>query len=161
MRIYLSQKPVIHTEHTIQRLLVFHFYSGCDYLIPNIHYRLGEADLLIVRRSGYVEEFEVKITTSDFRADTKKHMKHQAFAHCFKMKSAYEMIPNKFSYVVGPDVDYDFKIPSYYGLYVANRGLRCIRPASFIHKTKYDWNKKIARSCCFRLLKALKLSSYD
>ena len=157
MGIWLSQKPVVYTEHTIQQLLVLYFYSGCKYLVPNIRYRLGEADLLIVRRSGYVEEFEIKITTSDFRADTKKYMKHQAFAHCFKMKSAYEIIPNKFSYVVGPDVNYDFKIPSYYGLYVANRGLRCIRRPSFIHKTKYDWSKKIAGSTSFRLLNALKL----
>ena len=161
MGIWLEQKPVVHTEQTIQRMLVFRYYSGCEYLIPNLHYRLGEADLLIIRRSGYTEEFEIKITTSDFRADAKKHMKHQAFAHCFKMKSAYAMIPNKFSYVVGPNVNYDFKIPSYYGLYVADRGLKCIRPASFVHKTKYDWSKKIAGSCSFRLLRAYKLTPYE
>lgn len=159
MSFILAQKPVVHTEHTIQRLLVHYYYSGCKYLVPNIRYSLGEADLLIIRRSGYVEEFEIKITTSDFRADSKKYMKHNSFVHCFKMQSAYRMMPNKFSYVVGPTVNYsDFEIPSYYGLYVANRGLRCIKPPTFIHKTKFDWTKKIAGSCSFKLLRFLKLS---
>lgn len=160
MGIWVEHKPVVHTEHTIQRLLVHHYYSGCKYLIPNLHYQLGEADLLIVRRSGYTEEFEIKTSTSDFRADVKKYMKHNAFLHCFKMQSAYRRLPNKFSYVIGPDVKHsDIEIPSYYGLYIANRGLRCIKAPSFIHKTKFDWTDRIATSCSFRLLKTLKLST--
>ncbi len=162
MAILRNQEPVIHTEHTIQRLLVFRFHSGCNYLVPNIYYRLGEADLLIVRRSGYVEEFEIKITTSDLQADVKKQMKHAVLAQCLKMNLTRTMIPNKFSYVIGPKVDYsDFKLPEHAGLYIANRGLHCIKVPPFIHKTKFDWTKKIASSCSFKLLKTLKLSCYE
>ncbi|MCK5611374.1 hypothetical protein KAR91_56410 [Candidatus Pacearchaeota archaeon] len=160
MNIWQQQKSVIHSEQTIQRLLVHRFYSNCKYLVPNIHYQLGEADLLIVRRSGYAEEFEIKISTSDLRADLKKQRKHQQMALRFKSENLYRyMIPNKFSYVVTERVKYeDFNLPPYARLYVAHRGLRCIKAPEFIHKKKYKWDRKIATSCSFRLLKAYNLT---
>ena len=161
MGIWLEHKPVVHTEHTIQRLLVHRYYSGCKYLIPNLYYQLGEADLLIIRRSEYSEEFEIKITTSDLRADLRKVRKHQYLLMRFNSNHARQyMVPNKLSYVLSKDVKYeDFNFPPYAGIYIANRGLRCIRDPKFIHKEKYKWDIRIATSCSFRLLKALKLST--
>lgn len=118
--------------------------------------------MLLVRRSGYVEEFEIKITTSDLHADAQKEKKHVCLAQYFKQQSANGMIPNKFSYVLGPNVNYsDFEFPAYSGLYVVKNGLSCIKSPEFIHKIKYDWQGKIAKSCSFKLLRVLKLSVYD
>ena len=161
MAIIRNQEPVVHTEHTIQRLLVHRYYSMCKYLVPNIHYQLGEADLLIVRRSGYVEEFEIKTSTADLKADVRKIRKHNQFQLRFEGNHTKKyMIPNKISYVISPNVNYStFEFPVYAGLYIADRGLRCIKSPDFVHKIKYDWSKKVAGSCSFRLLKVLKLST--
>lgn len=159
MGIWFEQKQVIHTEQSIQRLLVQQFLSGCRYVVPNIHYQLGEADLLIVRRSGYAEEFEIKTSTSDLRADARKQRKHQQFHLRFSNQNTRKhMMPNKFSYVLGDKVRYeDFAFPPYAGLYIARNGLRCLKSPEFVHKKKYRWECKIATSCSFRLLRAYKL----
>jgi len=162
IRRHREPEPIVHTEQIIQRLLVHHYYSACKYLVPNIHYQLGEADLLIVRRSGYAEEFEIKTNTADLKADLRKVRKHAQFQSRFNNTHTTKYaIPNKISYVIGPDVNYStFEFPDYAGLCIANRGLEWIIIPKFVHKVKYDWSKKIASSCSFRLLKALELSTY-
>ena len=161
MGIWLNQKSIIHTEQTIQRLLVLQFYSNCKYIVPNIHCILGEADLLIVRRSGYAEEFEIKTSTSDLRADLKKQRKHQQMLlRANNQNTRRYMMPNKFSYVLSDKVNYkDFAFPPYAGIYIARSGLRCLKIPEFIHKKKYKWERKIAASCSFRLLKAYDLTT--
>ena len=69
-------KPIVHTEYSIQKLLIHRFMNGACYLVPNLYYRLGEMDLFLLRRSGYAEEFEIKLSTSDLKADAKKLGKH-------------------------------------------------------------------------------------
>jgi hypothetical protein len=110
---------------------------------------LGEMDVFCLRRSGYAEEFEIKISTSDLKADAKKVRKHMAYTD-----ADTNIIPNKFSYVLGPDVKYDLtKMPERYGVYVVDgRYMRCMRSPKFLHKHKYNWDEKVAKSCSWRLL---------
>jgi len=121
---------------------------------------LGEMDMFLLRRSGYAEEFEIKVSTSDLRADFKKVCKHRW------MKDSYEgqdtklyLTPNRFSYVVSDAVKLEgITFPEYAGLYcVKNDRLICLQSPKLIHKRKLQWYKKVAGSCCHRLLRAYKL----
>lgn len=153
-----------HTEFSIQKILIRHFMSGAKYMVPNMYYTLGEMDMFLLRRSGYAEEFEIKISTSDLRADFKKRRKHQWFANynrAFVFVSPKIMIPNRFSYVLSDAVDISgIEFPEYAGLYAVHprtSQLICLTAPKTMHRHKYNWHERVAGSCCHRLLKAYKL----
>lgn len=163
-RLFKKIEPIEHTEYSIQRLLVRKYLNQAKYMMPNIVYASGhvEADMLLVRRgSGYAEEFEIKLTTSDFKADAKKIFKHKYYADIFKKTPTQRKFwfPNRFSYVIGPNVDQTkIEIPEYAGLYKAeNNRLVCIKSPPLIHNYKNNWDSKIAKSACFRYLSLAKL----
>lgn len=132
-------------------------------MVPNMYYRLGEMDIFLLRRSGYAEEFEIKITTSDYRADIKKYRKHGELARVYCSGRAHPKfkIPNRFSYVISDAVSISgIELPVYAGLYAVHPitdRLICIAPPKTMHKHKYDWHEKVADSCSHRLLRAYKL----
>ncbi len=56
-----------------------HFGWRQNIIIPNVHWGWGlryEADMVIVRPSGYAIEIEIKLTASDIKADQKKRHQH-------------------------------------------------------------------------------------
>ena len=76
-------------EFTIQNALYHHALSKQhDFIIPNIYLGLLESDLISVTKAGYINEYEIKITRSDFKADFKKS-KHLRFKHRNKTACAY------------------------------------------------------------------------
>lgn len=74
------------TEYEIQNELFRHLRcSQYKMIVPNIDCITGfEADLLCVTRAGYAEEYEIKLTLSDFRADLKKRAKHASLSGAVK-----------------------------------------------------------------------------
>ena len=155
MGIYKSKPAVVETEYSIQRKLVKKYHKQVKYMVHNMCYALGEMDMFMLRRSGYAEEFEIKISTSDFRHDSNKVRKFRCLTNTFKGKPEYKYImPNKFSYVVGPLVKYEgIEIPEFAGLFTVNQfGLTCIKNPKFIYRTKYNWDSKVAASCAHRLM---------
>lgn len=164
MGIHLKQNKngAVHTEFSIQKLLVQQFMSGAKYMVPNMCYNLGEMDMFLLRRSGYAEEFEIKCSTSDLRADFRKKKKHSWLLYNYntgglaKFKS-----PNRFSYVLGDAVDMsNIVFPEYAGLYVVHphtSRLVCLTAPKLMHRHKYNWHEKVAGSCSHRLLRAYKL----
>lgn len=154
-----------HTEYSIQKLLVRNFMSGAKYMVPNMYYDLGEMDMFLLRRSGYAEEFEIKISTSDLRADSKKRSKHSWLAHayCTGEAAAEHKAPNRFSYVISNAVDMsNIVLPEYAGLYAVHpttSRLVCLTSPKTMHRHKYNWCEKVAGSCSHRLLRAYKLRS--
>jgi len=167
MGIYLKQNKngAEHTEFSIQKILVQNFMSGAAYMVPNMYYDLGEMDMFLLRRSGYAEEFEIKISTSDLRADHKKQAKHSWLNHTYNTgeAAAKHKVPNRFSYVISDVVDTsNIVLPEYAGLYVVHNDhyLRCLTRPKTMHRHKYNWCEKVAGSCCHRLLRAYKLRNY-
>ena len=72
-----SIKKVVCTELTvkdIQALLAEYFGIRNNIIVPNVSWGLldYEADLLIMNKTGYVTEIEIKRSWSDFLADFKK-----------------------------------------------------------------------------------------
>jgi hypothetical protein len=162
IRLKQNKNSAAQTEFSIQKILVRHYMSGAKYMVPNMYYGLGEMDMFLLRRSGYVEEFEIKCSTSDLRADFKKR-KHSHFAQVYCTGKPLKcQIPNRFSYVLGQNVSWvkDW-FPEYAGLYVVhNYYLQCLITPKLMHKQKYNWHEKVAGSCSHRLLKTLKLRNY-
>jgi hypothetical protein len=54
-------------------------YTDFELAVPNVSYGLlnHEADLIIMNKSGYLTEFEIKRSWSDFLADFKKKHTHE------------------------------------------------------------------------------------
>lgn len=146
----------VETEYSIQRRLVKKYANQAVYMVHNMCYQLGEMDMFLLRRTGYSEEFEIKISTADLNHDKKKVRKFNTLQNAFTGKPDYRfMMPNKFSYVLGPHVNYGkFEFPEYAGIYAINEyGLICVRNPKFVYKTKYNWDSKVAASCAHRLMR--------
>lgn len=109
-----------------------------------------EYDVLSLNKGGYITEFEVKISRSDFLADKKKRK--------FKYyeSKVEKLMPNRFYYVcpvylISPD-----EIPKYAGLiyYYENGMLEVVKKAPLIHRLKHNRQKiesKIIRLKCERM----------
>jgi len=75
------------------RVATFFGYRECI-VVPNISWgiNLHECDLLVVRKSGYGIEIEIKVSKSDLKADAKKG--HQHFDRLDRLSELYFAIPD-------------------------------------------------------------------
>ena len=158
MGIYKEKPQVVETEFSMQRRLITRYQNQAKYMVHNICYNLGEMDMFLLRRTGYAEEFEIKVTTSDLRADSKKIRKFNRLTNIFESgigRFQKLCLPNKFSYVLGPEVEWQgIELPEYAGIYTVSwSGLNCVRNPKFIHKVKQNWDGKVAASCSHRLMR--------
>ena len=159
-----------HNEKSIQKNLEKRFDSG------NIKYTVGnlylfkenwETDFLVVQKSGYCYEIEIKTSRSDFFNDFKKENKHLILNEGVYMKKKYryhtdpetrkriseqyydrtewKFRPNKFYYCVPEGLIKVGEVPDYAGLmYVNSYGIvTTIKEAKFLHKEKLDLIKKL------------------
>lgn len=107
---------------------------------------LSEADVLVVSKTHYLSEFEIKTSLSDFKADFKKAIKHKRLQGEEHKKYNREWVlkyvgttgvPNYFSYVCIKDLIDVSLIPKYAGLYyVDGETLVCIKKPPRIHNLK-------------------------
>jgi len=159
-----------HNEKSIQKNLEKRFDSG------NIKYTVGnlylfkenwETDFLVVQKSGYCYEIEIKTSRSDFFNDFKKENKHLILNEGVYMKKKYryhtdpetkkrtseqyydrtewKFRPNKFYSCVPEGLIKAEEVPDYAGLmYVNSYGIvTTIKEAKFLHKEKLDLIKKL------------------
>lgn len=112
----------------------------------------SEFDVLSVSKSGFVYEFEVKISRSDFKADAKK----RKFAKYAAPHVYASIIPNYFSYVCPKDLISESEIPIYAGLYYhcdtpieeyPSGVLIEIRKPKLIHKQMHNKNEIFEKVC--------------
>ena len=159
-----SEMQIAFYSHTFQRY---------EILAPNIYVgNNGEMDLLGLRRSGYIDEIEIKISRSDFLADFKKttHVKseYKCIINERHQYSGYRRVTkhsaikngetscNYYYFLLPVELSEKCEIPEYAGLYVCYTdnagGLRVEekKRAPLIHrrkisdKTKYDIGRKMA-----------------
>jgi hypothetical protein len=67
------------TACDIEIAVAAHFNARMHLIVPNVSWGLGlrhEADMLIVSKSGYCDEIEIKVTASDIKADLGKRYDH-------------------------------------------------------------------------------------
>lgn len=131
-----------YTEKTIQRMIRSKFHNSSKYIIENLYFFAStwESDVFILKNNGYIIEIEIKISVSDFKADSKKTIKHETLVN-----GIYK--PNKFFYCIPESLVDKIDIPDYAGLIVVspNKGILTIKEAPFLHKTKLDVDSKIAQ----------------
>jgi len=93
-----------------------------------------EGDLISMTKSGYLWEYEVKVSMNDFYADAKKIDKHYAYKLGREKNS-----PNYFSYVCPDKLIPVNKIPEYAGLfYMIENEIKEIKSPKLLHKLKHD-----------------------
>jgi hypothetical protein len=124
-----------------------------------------EMDLFGLRKSGYLDEIEIKLSVSDFKNDFKKiihikeggrykkHLKHTALPNGL-------VFCNRFSFLLPHTIVNDCEIPKYAGLYVrdAYGHIREVKKAPLLHKRKIEeWLKfSLAQKMQFRYWKLKK-----
>lgn len=104
------------TEKHLQ--LAFHSitFGRYELIMPNIHMLHNEMDIIGVRKSGFVDEIEIKLSKSDFLADFKKSKGHSGSKH-YHIKNGTHFC-NYFSFLLPEHLVEECKIPFYSGLYV-------------------------------------------
>jgi hypothetical protein len=140
-----------------------------DIIAPNIYidWSSCEMDLFCLRKSGFVDEIEIKLSRADFLADFKKTVSVKDeernewgyFGHHDEMKHDRlrdgKETCNRFSFLMPESIADKCEIPEYAGLYVLNKSGRWIseiKSAPLLHRGKLSDEKKyqIGRKMAFR-----------
>ena len=149
------------SEGTIAKTL-WRKYGIGQLAAANIYYWAFESDLLILRKSGYAVEYEIKLSIADWKAGLKKTkriglgLQNTQTRHEFLTSGKGA---NMFYYVAPEEVLKRVEIPDWAGVIVAreNRSANfCItgirKNARFLHKKKQPpgLEKKILTSCYYK-----------
>ena len=158
------------SDYMIYKLMKF--IGANDVLMPNFYYKDYEMDLFRLQRNGYIIEYEIKISRSDYFNDFKKGAKDwsawkpgiKEIPRLNKHKLIEDgKIANKFFFVVPDNLIKIEEVPRYAGLiYFKSYGHETVKPAPFLHKNKFNdqewkdlalkvyWRHAITRSKLFK-----------
>lgn len=138
--------------------LAFHSstFGRYELIMPNVHILHNEMDIIGVRKSGFVDEVEIKLSKSDFMADFKKTRGHQGNKHSAIQRG--KLLCNYFSYLLPEELVDKCKIPNYAGLYVfkywnGEKGfVHEVKKPPRLHSRKISDDRKyeIAKKAVFR-----------
>lgn len=134
------------TANIIQKHLIDYCKRGFyDIVIPNFFYGLYECDLFQVSKSGYITEYEIKISRSDFFNDFKKNggAKHKAF----DSPEFCHLRANRFVYVVPEGLVSVDEVPAYAGLLYykpQSERFEYKKSGKLVHKTVFKDFQSIA-----------------
>lgn len=73
------------TAKDVEICVAQHFGYHRNFIVPNISWGMGllyEADVVVLRPSGYAVEVEIKVSASDIKADLKKKYQHDSNLFC-------------------------------------------------------------------------------
>jgi hypothetical protein len=113
------------TSEQMEVSLAGYFNFRRNFIVPNISWGLGlhECDLLVVTKSGYATEVEIKISVSDMKADFAKRHHH----YSSKIKNLYFAVPKALAEKILP------MLPGRAGLLTVdperNYRVDCVKPA--------------------------------
>lgn len=108
----MSQMELIPAPLTCKQIqqVLFKAYCKGSIVVPNCCALTHEADVLVLRKTGYVAEFEVKVSRSDFKADFKKVDKHRF------LSGGHPWCANEFYYACEDGLIKPEEVPVYAGL---------------------------------------------
>lgn len=140
-----------------------------DYVLPNFYVGKYEMDIFRVTGSGYIQEYEIKTSRSDFRNDFNKehyNLKKSAISgkyerlytkkHDFIKSKNYPA--NKFYFVVPKNLISIEEVPDYCGLIYYNGGwFEEVKQAKMLHSRKISKSieKDITTRCYMRYMQLL------
>lgn len=141
-----NKEEIKYSEESIQRALRHSFLSPSSvrYLTENLNVFEWESDVLKFTKSGYVYEFEIKISRADFKNDFKNKKKKHTLLE--DKNSENSKRPNYFYYVVPKDMIDVEDVPDYAGLlYVFPHSFGTfsfieVKKEPSLHKNKFDFD---------------------
>ena len=142
------------TAKEINNRLVKYLTNGTDIVMPNYYYNGYEMDVFRVMNSGYVIEYEVKISRGDFFQDFKKGTQYGMPKHD-EVKNGNKC--NRFMFVTTKGLIEKHEIPEYCGLMEYHGyDFAVIKNAPLIHNHKIQQErfKDIARRASVREFEA-------
>lgn len=113
-----------------------------EVLIPNAFVSAyHEADLLGLRRSGFIDEFEIKLSKRDFLADRNKTLEFDNQGQRFKLAEMEKgnLLVNHFWYVLPMGVVHSDDIPSFAGIIEISDKVKIVRHPKRLHSRKADY----------------------
>lgn len=143
----LQKKPIEQTEFSyISELGLLDEHSKrFEVMIPNFFITsYHEADLLGVRRSGFIDEFEIKLSKRDFAADRRKTLSLGNSGDNYKLNELEKgnTIINHFWYVVPEGMINREEIPSFAGLIEIGTKVRIISHPKRLHSRKLSFEER-------------------
>lgn len=107
-----------------------------DILLPNFYYKIFEMDIFRLLSSGYICEYEVKVSRSDFFADFNKKFRKELKHDRLKKGNG----PNRFFFVVPENLINTEEVPKHCGLifFTKRSTFHIVKNAPLLHRLKYD-----------------------
>jgi hypothetical protein len=139
-----------YTENELQRAFVISYMWNSqryNFVAPNCYLAwsdFSEFDLLCIRRSGFVDEVEIKRSVSDFRADFKKTSRGHLNKH--KQLAAGNTPANYFWFLMTEELadKVEHEIPDHCGIYIKKNGyVRERKKAPRLHSNKISDKTRI------------------
>lgn len=139
--------------------------NGYQIVLPNFYLGRYEMDVFKRLKSGYINEYEIKTSRSDFLKDFKKYhsvKKGEYPNHEYKKVYKHDLIQsgdypaNRFNFVAPKGLVELHEIPDYAGFieyHKENGFFKTIKSAPLIHQRKLDsprFIERLAISCAFR-----------
>lgn len=140
----------IKADQIITKLMAWCRSGAYDIVIPNFYYGFYEMDLFRLMPSGFIVEYEIKISRSDFKADFQKgNDDYRGNKH--KDLHTGKRICNRFFFVVPFQMVMPEDIPAYAGLiYYRDGHLEVVKHAKLLHKRKTELYRELAQRLSFR-----------
>jgi hypothetical protein len=127
------------TANEISQHLQHFVWQPNNIVLPNFYYNKFEMDLFRLLPSGYIYEYEIKISKSDFKQDFMKSNYHSGYYNKKHDLIKSGKLANKFFFVCPENLIEIDEIPDYAGLIY--NGNKIIKPAKLIHKNLYPENR--------------------
>jgi len=115
----------------IEQALLADLLGNCKYITCNYFFKSFECDVLTVTKQGYLSEYEIKVSRSDFLKDAKKEWKHKNLRDGKRTTRFFYVCPDG---LIKPD-----ELPDGYGLIYVKE-----RYCSYHKKLMYDLTHPIS-----------------
>lgn len=148
------------TDLITKELLKYARSTPSDIVVPNWYVGKWEMDVFKLSKAGYVTEYEVKVSVSDFRNDFKKQTDKQlakmyeAAGHAFDSKRKHDCLEgrcNQFYFVVPAGLVDKSEVPDNCGLiYFENGKFSIVKLAKRTKEYKFDKWKELAYKMYYR-----------
>lgn len=132
------------TGKEIQKLLCIRETQKRNLCCENVKYLFSdwENDVLSLNANGYLVEYEVKVSRSDFLADRKK----ARFFH-YDTLCSIAYTPNRFYYATPHGLIDKSELPWFAGLVYVGDTVDVIQKAPLMHSTCHDRKKILTKFC--------------
>lgn len=139
------------TDEITYNLMRYCRSHAYDIILPNFFVGNYEMDVCKIMQSGYMVEYEIKISKSDFKADFKKNNGYNGKSKHDNLRIG-ERPCNRFFFVVPKDLIQPDEVPDHCGLiYYHDKTFTLVKNAKLLHKNKQTDRLNFYKALAFKL----------